>query len=631
MKKRIFFALPLLVILLLSLISFSAEENLSEELSEDISDEESFGEGTIELDESAGDTERVNKAYDCLKDKIEKKGCESLTTEEKIFSLLSVGKCSSELNAEANGENECWPKGNCDIKLTAQALLAREKAGLSTENAEEWLLKQTATPQELEWFLQIESPKETVCTITYDERNHNTKIKEDKKVDSGAGSCLTLSQNGYWLKISPTCFEKEIEISCNEPFQTNLLYKKRNSVTIYVAENTHSAAASGATSEKVQSYCFGKNSCEYEASLWAASVISYKKSLDEIKHFLPYLMTMAEGNEEVLPESFLYTITGHEDFRNDLLLKQKFNKYWENSGNKFYDTAVALYPFGSETPEQKTKAISWLLDPKTQGQDGCWDNGNIKTNSFLLHSIWPRPVLIAGDKDPNPGCTSSGNYCMSSADCEGTVLRGYDCPGMQVCCDKPLEAPGTCEEKGGKLCSSNEICSGGTSVSSSDSTYSNICCYKGTCQTPVEEFPCESAGGTCSSFGCSDNQEVSSLECGAGTECCMPKLKKESSLAWLWILIFLILIVLVAIGYVYRDKLRMYWSKFKSRKSGGQSSSPSGPRGFPPRGSTQMPMRRPLPRRIIPGNRPPQRSFPPKPQQNNQMDDVLKKLKEMGS
>ncbi|MBU2616940.1 MAG: hypothetical protein KKB79_03100, partial [Nanoarchaeota archaeon] len=72
--------------------------------------------------------EKINEAYSCLTDAV-KDNCGTLTTEEKIFSLLSISQCKSELLEDSSNSEECWPKGNCNLKTTAQAILALDKKG----------------------------------------------------------------------------------------------------------------------------------------------------------------------------------------------------------------------------------------------------------------------------------------------------------------------------------------------------------------------------------------------------------------------------------------------------------------------------------------------------------------------
>ena len=65
---------------------------------------------------------KVEKAYLCLENKVIDK-CSSLSTEEKIFSLLALGECKQELIDSAkkvNGKPQCWTvsqSGSCDVAL----------------------------------------------------------------------------------------------------------------------------------------------------------------------------------------------------------------------------------------------------------------------------------------------------------------------------------------------------------------------------------------------------------------------------------------------------------------------------------------------------------------------------------
>ena len=78
-------------------------------------------------------SEQIDKAYTCLKDKINNKKCSGLSTEEQIFSLISVGKCKSEVESilEKN------------VKTTALAILALDEVGSDTDDAETWLQTKT--------------------------------------------------------------------------------------------------------------------------------------------------------------------------------------------------------------------------------------------------------------------------------------------------------------------------------------------------------------------------------------------------------------------------------------------------------------------------------------------------------
>ena len=137
----------------------------------------------------------INKAYICLNEEITEKGCENLGLEEQIFSVLATGKCKPDL-LEASSNDECWPSGSCNIKSTAQAILALEERGSVGDEAKDWLLESTVPPRDLNWYLQIESSEATSCTISYEinsnARTTNVMFAEDKTITSiSGGSCFS--------------------------------------------------------------------------------------------------------------------------------------------------------------------------------------------------------------------------------------------------------------------------------------------------------------------------------------------------------------------------------------------------------------------------------------------------------
>jgi hypothetical protein len=561
----------------------------------------------------AGETEDINKSYACLEGKVKDK-CSSLSSEEKIFSLLAIGECKDEVISD--------PKYKTDLKSTAQAVLALDKAHADTTEAETWLFSQNATPSNIIWYLEIESLEATNCTITYSNSSYPIKIGSDKKINQGAGSCLSLSDGSWWLKISSSCYTQEFEVSCDKGFLTTLLYKKPLSSAIYVSEDTNSASAGGTTKEKVNSFCFKQgSSCDYEGSLWTALVLNYLGH--DVSSYLPYLVTMADETENIkyLPDAFLYYITTHTNFRANLLGQQKSGGWWLESGDKFYDTALALFPFQYEEPTEKTNAKTWLLG--AQNTDGCWQ-GNIRNTAFVLYSIWPKGLPSNGNGNGNGvDCEDAGYYCMSSIGCGeagGDELDNYSCFGVNICCDEPPVLNECVADLSGEICSSSEDCAGGDWEDASDLDYGQRCCVGGTCEDS-DDLDCEYYGGTCRT-SCEEDEQETTDECEyTGDVCCEEKSTPPiSSYWWLWTLLGLI--VLTVVGIIFRDKLRPFWFKIRSKF---KKSRPSKP-GFhlPPKTT-----RRVMPRRILPHARGPARHAPAR-KPSGEIDDVLKKLKEMG-
>ena len=581
------------------------------------------------------ESQKVEQARTCLEEKIDDKECSKLGFEEKVFSVLSIGECEDELLEDSKNE-ECWPASGCTVKATAQALIALENSGEDTDHAEAWLLDQTTSPSEITWYLQIESSKETKCVISYLGKDYDITINKEKQINSGAGSCLSLSEGKWWLRISPSCYGEELEVSCDQNFLTNLLFKKQDSATIHVSEKTTGSSANGLSTEKVESFCFGQNQkCDYEGSLWAAMALDYTGN--NVDDYLPYLITLSEAtaNAEFIPESFLYYLTGSSDFKSSLLSKQKINKYWEESGDRFYDTALALLPIKDDI-SQKINSKAWLLDNKTRDSDGCW-KGSISATGFILYSLWPTAHThkgsggtggTGGNKTTIPNCLDKSGFCISSVSCreaDGIELTSYDCiPALTICCNKN-EILDSCWGQGGEICNLGETCQVGTTSSASDLELEETCCIDGYCMIPLAQSDCLVAEGSCK-MECSGEEEPITQACDNYADiCCVTKTTKKNYV-WIWILSLGILIILVGIGFLYRDKLKAYWiAKFgKGRSSppnrGGPFFPPAFP-SFPPRGIP--------PRRMVPPSTMPVRPMPMRKPQG-EMEDVLKKLKEMG-
>ena len=197
---------------------------------------------------------------------------------------------------------------------------------------------------------------------------------------------------------------------------------------------------------------------------------------------------------------------------------------------------------------------------------------------------------------------------MSNLNCNttgGSVLQGYSCAVPLICCSQQYTPP-SCAAQNGMSCTSGQTCSNPTQASDT-----SLCCLTNCTSQSLTLGTCEPAGGLCKN-SCSSSEYISSSQTCAqsGQVCCMEN--TNSFGIWLWILIPLILLVLL--GIIFRKKLRVLWFRIKSG-SGGKAQPLYGPRPpFPPR-PPMMPQRRPIP---------PQRS------QSSEVNDVLKKLKEIG-
>jgi len=566
---------------------------------------------------SQQDPDKIPTGYDCLEEKAS--DCSGLTTQEIAYTILATpdnifDKCVKVLEDQMEDDN--W--GN--VRDTALAILALDHAGKDTEASELWLLDQARTPTELIWYLQQDSNEAVECHIGYQTNDYTINIGTNKKIASDdIGTCLTRANSNFWLEINNNCYDEEFNIECDKQFIATLLYKNRNSPTIYPIEGTESAPAYGSIKLKVNSKCFGTTSCEYEATAWATLAL-LKKGYN-VEEFIPYVIAMAESNEQYLPDSFIYMLTNYEDYASQLIADQKLGNYWEapsSAYNRYYDTALALIALGSSSSEKITKARDWLLFK--QGANGCWQN-SIRDTAIVLWALEGR----SGKTSSGGGvtyCSEAGYFCIPSNDCpsDQDVGNNFFCASLSdTCC--MIENLKSCSDYNGEECDSGYICSG----NERKATDTDDCCT-GTCVVRSETTECEESFYYCKD-SCSASQESVDYVCDGGQVCCRTKTEptKEGSTWWIWVLIILIIAVLGAIAWVKREALRLWWfkirSKFKKDKGRKGGAAPQGPRpGMPPRPGFPPVRRKPM-RRAPPQRRPSRR--------DTHMDSTFRKLKEM--
>ena len=581
----------------------------------------------------------IDKAYQCLKNQIEKEST-IVSLQEAIFGTLALGS-NSKLNAVMDGkiknENH-WEESVNQIKDTSQALLAYNRINKNTEKIETWLLSNKRTATDLTWYLEIDidNHESSSCKITYNNEPKTVNIREDMTLSGNAGSCLTPSAGGFWLRISNTCIDNNFTVSCDKDFTTSTLYQRTGSSTVFVSPVAHSTSALGTTTESVNSKCFSTTTtgCDYEGTLWAT--IALDKSGKDISDYLPYLLALSESNQRFLPSSFLFILTDGQDQYSQLVQSQKENKYWQAPNtlySRYYDSALALLALQGSSSAEETSSKTYFESITTA--EGCWNNNNIRDTAFLLYAGWPRLISTGGGgPSPSQSCASAGYSCISLTVCNGlggNKISDYVCPNTGICCSKsPIEQ--SCAEQSGNVCSSVESCSG-SSVSSSDGS----CCL-GTCDPIPQADQCTQAGGKC--YSTCDSSEIQTTDTCSGDDvgkvCCKSTgSEPESDTNWgLWITLLIILIALVVVGIIFKDKLKMMLFKLRNKpstKGPGQSTSPPPGPGRPPfppfRGPVPYP--RAQPRIINPSNQPVRRPMPT-PSKDNEMEETMRKLREMG-
>lgn len=583
---------------------------------------------TNETDES-----HISRAYQCVENLIANRTSAQLSLEEATFSILALGsnaKAEQKIDAEkrTSGNTTCWPQAGCRLRDTAQALLAYDLIGKNTGSAENYLLSRSVPATGLQWFLEIDiqNQESSTCTLTYTGNEQSITIGDDMRISGNGGSCLNVNPDGYWLEISPSCLTQSFQISCNKDFITTLLYQKSGSDTIYVSPTANSASSSGTTTESIRSRCFAQtNECDYEGTLWAAL------ALDETGHdmaqYIPYLIAFSPDNERFLSDAFIYKLSTSQDAYSSIVQSQRNSQFWEAPStpyNKFYDTALALLALQGKSIAETTNAQRYLFN--VQGTSGCWNSNNLRDTSFLLYAGWPRAVRSSGSGSGtvesclavNPGyaCVQSDLVCRTAG---GNPLSQFACSGALRCCSVAPQRE-LCSTLNGRICASNEQCSGSEREAADGS-----CCLERCTPIATNDDLCSQAGGTCSLSCDPDTETESSEQCSlSGDVCCIPLTEESSNgSSWIiWIIILLVLIAIVALAIIYRQKIQLWLFK---RRQGGVSSTPISQQRrppFPPSSSPPvMPMRRP--------------QMPMQPRQpasgiDKEMEETLRKLREIG-
>lgn len=612
MIKRVLGALVLLIVLLGAVIAAN-DSNFSVPATTDIKVTTTTG--------------SADKGYTCLDGEVKNRS--SFTFEEAVFGTMALGyrdALDQVITTAKSPSDNCWPNSGCKIKETAQVGLAYVQSGKDTAGIEQWLSSKNLSTTELQWYLEVDIDNHGTakCSVTYDGTKKNFEVLSDMGLSGGAGNCLTVSSNGYWLRINNACLDKKFEISCDQDFVSSLIYQKVSGSTIYVSPNTHSASSSGTTEEQVNSKCFkvGGN-CDYEGTLWAS--LFFQKKGKDTKAYTPYLSAYASDNEKYFPSSFLYILTsGDEQYTRIIQLQKKAN-FWELTSspyNKFYDTSVALMSISGGSSSEAEAAKSYLLS--VQGKNGCWDK--LRDTAFILYSGWYRRG------SGSPGGTSAlceevpGQSCGTETQCldaGGSVRSLFECSSpFESCCS--VEIPTiSCSEAGGKICSSGLECSGRITSSSDGS-----CCMEDCVEVQNQGPECTDS----CQYSCSTGEvEVSGTCSDSGKICCAPEQKGGGSLTWLWIILLMLLIILVIIAIIFKDRIKVWWYKRKG-KSGTNTTTNNRPVSPGP-GSAMM-QRPMMPRPVV--QRVPARTIRPaiparpvKKAGESDMEDTLRKLREM--
>ena len=545
----------------------------------------------------------------------------SLDPENSALSLLALG---SEDKQAADGkaallsreikDKKCFPSAttssNCNALNTAFAILALNNLGAPVDDEAEWLISQEMPfkVSGINWFLQVDSQAATNCSVRYDSKEYTLAIKEDRKYSwpISTPSCLNLAEMNYWIRLSGSCLDKSYSITCEDPASVSLPYKL--GTTLYVPAETFLTPADVA----INTVCIREGAnCNYEATLWGAYALM--KAGKEYTPLLPYLVGEAEASRRAMPvDSILYLLTSKEEHAALALSQQSREGSWSDIGGKgkYWDTAMASLGLADYSPDNVTKARSWIL--KSQNTDGSFGTTHkIRDTALVLYALSPRAMaagmndcqdvygllcktVCADDENQVSYSCTAGVCCQSKgaitgcskvedcskSECAGQIVtdvfgRRGQCQLKETICDDnfdndnngltDMDDPScsvTCIDLGGIDCSPNEECD----VPLKRALGTDRCCV-GTC-TPAEATCSQKAGVLCSSNQQCSGNIIAASDATTDRVCCDGSCKKKFSV-WPWIILALIILLGIA-GYIsykkgyldrYIEKLKNYFKK----------------------------------------------------------------------
>ena len=433
---------------------------------------------------------------------------QSLTFEQHVFCFLAL---KDELTQRKENQSITYfiarSENNKGIHWansyeTALAKLVLDKSSLVESTlTNEWLLNQTESYSDVNWYLQVSTQDEendVRCLMTYDNIQDNNEIEFNAsgmpiKIGSNLQSCF--EKQDYWLKLKDPreCAKKQFNITCTKDVVSSFFFKKGDA---WYITTDFVSAASGETSElRIRSSCIANSQgCDYRATLWTAFAFA-NENPDVAKSFIPYLIMEKEANEKLLPEAFLYKIAGKEEYANEIGKLQGIDGLILASGsvnsNKYYDSAVAKLTgsvIDGKTNITKLKDKLLLLQKK-EGTYYYWatsTSGGAGKDDLLDTAILYLSFWVGYDPNAQNECASNGFTCVDNCILAGGVSPSqiFDCgTTSNECCDISQNSY-SCVEKYGE-------CTIGTSCPS-DKKLMNYQCKQGICCKNTSRLSCVS-------------------------------------------------------------------------------------------------------------------------------------------
>ncbi len=340
---------------------------------------------------------------------------------------------------------DCVPKGECNTKETALAMMLFKSLSMSEADSFQIWLEENQVPLTAQgkWILEISTQATGECEISYDLRNKT--FKDKIAVDKGKfPSC----SNSNFLDME-SCFKSgllkseagmKFVVDCSSlgeaPIIT-LLYSKDN--TFYIISTTFGSVAE----VTVTNGCYSKTAkgtCNKESSLYAAWALSKVGSPQNINL---YLLENYDSTS-VLDNSLVYSSFMTKDTRYLEAIKSRQSATDGSFNRDFFQTALALIALkdSSTYTEKVDKAIKWL--ESKQGTEGSWGQ-NVRDTAMILYAAYGSAVL-------KPETVKEATSTDEAAICNKDYVCDSDetADGCTDCADK--------KDDNNPVCNSDNVC-----------------------------------------------------------------------------------------------------------------------------------------------------------------------------
>ncbi|MAG47819.1 hypothetical protein CL617_04390 [archaeon] len=359
---------------------------------------------------------------------------------DTVFSISSLNLNSIETNTPSNillqrqdsqSTEECYPKGNCNVKDTALSLLFLNQIWKDNNKTLTWLASaQTKAPVSGSWLIQIVSSKNGTCVIEHKGKNinHTISIDENNKIQPFNVDWLDIERDLQTSLTNPVEF---LSVDCSNLKSSNVLISllRRSGSEIHIVQQENRDKAILEVNNAC--YPFSKGGqCDLD-STFLASWALHKTSAKLVT--VPYLEDNAQTN---LHNAILYQITANPRYETKLSDNVNTDGFWDD----VYTTSFVINSLQSRAPNTQllSNAKSWLDTQKDNSTNRGSFNANLRDTSAATY------LVLSGGGSFTPPLDRSTREVLET--CGDGTVQTFNDQGISEQCEADNDSlcPGLC-------------------------------------------------------------------------------------------------------------------------------------------------------------------------------------------